>query len=117
MSTAFSLGSASKVEFLQTRSGSRRRVHWPSALRESNADEARAILSSAKECRKKLKAKRETACRHFSLVRVPPHPWPLPARQTEEPSSHKPGHQFSPDDDCYRIRGVIGHAPAADLWS
>src|SRR5215467_11271570 len=115
MSTAFSLGSASKVESLQPRSGSRRRVHWPSALRESNADEARAISSSAKECRKRLKAKRETACRHFSSVRVLPHPWPLQARQTGEPSPRKPGREFSPTDDCYRIRGVICPAPAADL--
>src|SRR5262245_9733647 len=117
MSTAFSLGSASKVEFLQPRSGSRRRVHGPSALRKSNADEAQAILRSAKQCRKRLKAKRETACRHFSLVRVPPHPWPLQARQTGEPSSQKPGHEFSLGDDCYRIRGVICRVPAADLSS
>src|SRR5262245_53466666 len=115
MSTAFSLGFASKVEFLHSRSRSRRRVHGANALRESNADGAQAILRSAKQCRKRLKAKRETACRHFSLVRVPPHPWPLPARQTWEPSSHKPGREFSPGDDCYRIRGVICRAPAADL--
>src|SRR6516162_5219453 len=115
MSTAFSLGYASKVEFCHPRSGSRRRVHWPSVLRESNADEARAISSSAKECRKRLKAKQETACRHFSLVQVRPHPWPLQARHTCEPSSQKPGHEFSPADDCYRIRGLICRAPAADL--
>src|SRR5215475_4480992 len=115
MSTAFSLGSASKVEFLQTRSGSRRRVHWPSALRESNADEARAILSSAKQRRRRLKAKREAAYRHFSLVRVLPHPWPLQVRQTGEPSSEKPGCEFSPGDDCYRIRGATCRSPAADL--
>src|SRR5215468_3284403 len=115
MSTAFSLGSASKVEFWQPRSGSRRRVHRSSVLRESNADEARAILSSAKQRRKRLKAKRETACRHFSLVRVMPHPWPLQASQTGEPSSQKPGHEFSPGNDCYRIHGVTCRAPAADL--
>src|SRR5215471_11085030 len=115
MSTAFSLGSASKVEFLQPRSGSRRRVLWPSALHESNADAARAILSSAKQYRKRLKTKPETACRHFSLVRVLLHPWPLLARQREVPSSQKPGREFSPGDDCYRIRGVICRAPAADL--
>src|SRR5215813_5884275 len=115
MSTAFSLGSASKVEFWQPRSGSRRRVHRSSVLRESNADEARAILSSAKKCRKRLKAKREAEYRHFSLVRGLPHPWPLQVRQTGEPSSKKPGHEFSSGNDCYRIPGVTCRAPAADL--
>jgi hypothetical protein len=93
------------------------RVHWPSAFRESNADEGRAILSSAKQCRKTLKPKRETACRHFSLVWRLPHPWPLQARPTWELSSHKAAPEFSPGDDCYHIRGVICRVPTADLRS